>query len=81
MSTPIVEKESGDKELGEKVSGSQVDTPTDQTPNDGNGIDEPKKKREFKDFGHDEEKPTRELTASVLLGLVTHTALLLQMPV
>jgi hypothetical protein len=45
MSAPNFEKEPGPN------SDSPVETPSD--------VPEAKKKREYKDFGHDEEKPTR----------------------
>jgi len=55
MSEPNVEKEPGPQ--GEKEPGPQI---TEQAS--AASSDEPdKKKREYKEFTHDEEKPTREL--------------------
>jgi H+-transporting ATPase len=50
-----VEKEPGPQ--GEKEPGPQ---PADQSPAVSPGEPE-KKKREYKEFGHDDDKPTREL--------------------
>lgn len=52
MSDPAPEKETGTPPSVEKEAGPPATTDT---------IEPEKKKREYKDFGHDEEKPTREL--------------------
>lgn len=55
MSAPYVEKEPGPQ--GEKEPGPQGETTVAETP--PAAVPEEKRKREYKDFGHEQEKATR----------------------
>jgi hypothetical protein len=63
MSEPNVEKESN----VEKEPGPQGETPATETPY--SDVPE-KRKREYKDFGHETEKPTRMFTFTT--AIFTH---------